>query len=127
MALSSFIFILSHKTPLGRQEKLLLEQKNRVISGFSIDKTWNDKVLHEKVKAQFPDDCRNIDFEFVKNCYGALVKPTLAPTITMSLITKSLLGLPGVEDVKPLLLDTVRGTALEPEAELDKVGKRERN
>lgn len=67
-----------NKTPLGREEKLQLEKKNRVVSGFSIDKTWNEKVLYEKVKAQFPDDCKSIDFEFVKNCYGTLIVPTLA-------------------------------------------------
>ena len=29
------------------------------------------------VKAQFPEDCRNIDYEFVRNVCGMLVKPNL--------------------------------------------------
>ena len=66
------------KTPLGRTDKLRLEEKNRVISGFAISKTWNEKTLYEKVKAQFPEDCKCLDFEFVKNCCGTLVTPRLA-------------------------------------------------
>ena len=66
------------KTPLGRRDKLLLERKNRVITGFTIEKRWNDTVLYDKIKAQFPEDCRNMDYEFVRNVYGTLVKPTLA-------------------------------------------------
>ena len=66
------------KTPLGRYDKLLLEKKNRVITGFMIEKSWNESVLYDKVKAQFPEDCRNIDYEFVRNVCGTLVKPNLA-------------------------------------------------
>ena len=66
------------KTPLGRRDKLLLDSKNRVITGFTIEKRWNDTVLYDKIKAQFPEDCRNMDYEFVRNVYGTLLKPTLA-------------------------------------------------
>ena len=66
------------KTPLGRRDKLLLESKNRVITGFTIEKRWNDTVLYDKIIAQFPEDCRNMDYEFVRNVYGTLVKPSLA-------------------------------------------------
>ena len=66
------------KTPLGRRDKLLLERKNRVITGFTIEKRWNETVLYDKIKAQFPDDCRKMDYDFVRNVYGTLVKPTLA-------------------------------------------------
>ena len=58
------------KTPLGRYEKLKLERQNRIITGFAFDKRWNESTLYEKVKKQFPEDCRNIDFEFVKNVGG---------------------------------------------------------
>ena len=34
--------------------------------------------MYEKVKAQFPEDCKCLDFEFVKNCCGTLVTPRLA-------------------------------------------------
>ena len=66
------------KTPLGQYNKLLLEKKNRVITGFMIEKRLNESVLYDKVKAQFPEDCRNIDYEFVRNVCGTLVKPNLA-------------------------------------------------
>ena len=33
------------KTPTTRQEKVSLQHKNRVISGFTIDKGWNEKKL----------------------------------------------------------------------------------
>ena len=80
------------KTPLGREEKLKLEQKNRVISGFSIDKTWNHKILYSKVEEQLPEDCKDIDFEFVKNCYGTLIKPRLANGVKIdgSILLKSI-------------------------------------
>lgn len=50
---------------------------NRIITGFAFDKRWNESTQYEKVKKQFPEDCRNIDFEFVKNVGGMLVTPTL--------------------------------------------------
>jgi hypothetical protein len=66
------------RTPLGRHDRLDLEQEGRVVAGFSIDRRWSESVLYEKVKAQFPDECANLDFEFVKNIGGVLVKPNLA-------------------------------------------------
>ena len=33
------------KTPTVRQEKVSLQRRNRVISGFTIDKGWNEKAL----------------------------------------------------------------------------------
>lgn len=66
------------KTPTTRQEKVSLQRRNRVISGFNIDKGWNEKTLYNRVKAQFPEECKGIEFEFVKNVSGVLVKPTLA-------------------------------------------------
>ena len=82
----------TEKTPQAREEKVQLERKNRVISGFAIEKTWNDKTLYSKVKAQFPDDCKDIDFEFVKNCYGTLIKPRLANGVKIdgSILLKSI-------------------------------------
>ncbi|PFX24171.1 hypothetical protein AWC38_SpisGene11235 [Stylophora pistillata] len=43
-----------------------------------------------KVKAQFPD--KDIDFEFVKNCYGTLIKPRLANGVNIdgSILLKSI-------------------------------------
>ena len=35
-------------------------------------------MLYDKVKAQFPADCWDLEFEFVKNVGGVLVKPNLA-------------------------------------------------
>ena len=61
-----------------------LQHRNRVISGFTIDKGWNEKTLYNKVKAQFPEECKDIEFEFVKNISGVLVKPTLASGVRIN-------------------------------------------
>ena len=66
------------KKPLRSYDRLQLESKNWVITGFTIEKRWTEKVLYDKVKVQFPEECKNIDFKFVKNVGGTLVKPTLA-------------------------------------------------
>ena len=72
------------KTPTTRQEKVSLQHRNRVISGFTIDKGWNEKTLYSKVKAQFPEKCKGIEFEFVKNVAGVLVKPKLASGVKIN-------------------------------------------
>ena len=53
------------KTPTTRQEKISLQRRNRLISGFTIEKGWNEKTLYNRVKAQLPEDCNGIEFEFV--------------------------------------------------------------
>lgn len=44
------------------------------------------------MKAQLPDDCKDIDFEFVKNCCGTLIKPRLANGVKIdgSILLKSI-------------------------------------
>ena len=42
------------------------------------------KTLYNKVKAQFPEECKYIEFEFVKNISGVLVKPTLASGVRIN-------------------------------------------
>lgn len=49
-----------------------------MIAGFTIEKRWNETVLYDKIKVQVTKDCRNMDYEFNRNVYGTLVKPTLA-------------------------------------------------
>ena len=72
------------KTPTTRQEKVSLQRRNRVINGFTIDKGWNEKSLYNRVKAQFPEECKGTEFEFVKNVSGVLVKPTLASGVRIN-------------------------------------------
>ena len=72
------------KTPTNRQEKVNLQRRNRVISGFTIDKGWNEKTLYNNVKAKFPEECKGIEFEFVKNVSGVLVKPALASGVRIN-------------------------------------------
>ena len=74
----------SEKTPTTRQEKVSLQRRNRVISGFTIDKGWNEKTLADKVKAQFPKECKGTEFEFVKNVSGVLVKPIFASGVRIN-------------------------------------------
>ena len=68
-----------------RQEKVSLQRRNRIISGFTIDKGWNEKTLYNRVKAQFPEECKGTEFEFVKNVSGVLLKPTLASGVRILL------------------------------------------
>lgn len=72
------------KTPTTSKEKVSLQHRNRVISGFTIDKGWNEKILYNKVKAQFPVECKDTEFEFVKNVSGVLVKPKLASGVRIN-------------------------------------------
>ena len=37
--------------PLGRHDRLQLESKNAVITGFTIEKRWTENVVYDKVKA----------------------------------------------------------------------------
>ena len=78
--------------PTTGNEKIKLERKNRVITGFSIDKRWNEKTLYNRVKAQFPDACKYTEYEFVKNIHGVLVQPKLATglKIDASILLKSI-------------------------------------
>ena len=69
------------KTPLGRHDRLKLEQKGCVVTGLSIDKRWRESGIYDKVVAKFSADCRDLEFEFVKNAGGVLVKPNLATGI----------------------------------------------
>ena len=52
------------KMPLGRWHKLRLESQNRIITGFIFDKRWKESTMYNKIKNQFPEDCRNIEFKF---------------------------------------------------------------
>jgi len=72
------------KTPTTRQEKISLQRRNRVISGFTIEKGWNEKTFYNRVKAQLPEDCKGIEFEFVKNVSGVLMRPTLASGVRVN-------------------------------------------
>ena len=70
------------KTPTTRQEKVSLPRRNRAISGFTIDKGWNEKTLADKVK--FPKECKGTEFEFVKNVSGVLVKSIFASGVRIN-------------------------------------------
>ena len=73
------------KTPITRPEKVSLQRRNRVISGFTTDKSWNEKTLNNKVKPQFPERlCKGIEFEFVKNVSGVPVKPIFASGVRIN-------------------------------------------
>lgn len=72
------------KTPTTRQEKISHQHRNRVISRFTIEKGWNEKTLYDRVKAQLPEDCKGIEFEFMKNVSGALMRPTLASGVRVN-------------------------------------------
>ena len=72
------------KTLTTRQEKISLQRRNRVISGFTIEKGWNEKTLYNRVKSRLREDCKGIEFEFAKNVSGALMRPTLASGVRVN-------------------------------------------
>ena len=72
------------KTPLGRMEKLNLELKGRIINGFIIRRQWDEETLYRKVKEQFPVKDSDKEFDFMKNCYGTLVTPSLAAGVKLN-------------------------------------------
>ena len=60
-----------------KTEKLELERKGHVISGFDFNRQWSDTQLYDEVKALLPLAINFVDFEFVKNSGGAIIKPTI--------------------------------------------------
>ena len=74
-----------------RGERGILEQAGRVISGFEVNKEWDNVKLTAELLNIFPDYCKEAGFEFVKNCGGSVVRPNLPPnrTIDSGLLLKS--------------------------------------
>ena len=49
-----------------------------------LTKVGMKKTLADKVKAQFPKECKGTEFEFVKNVSGVLVKPIFASGVRIN-------------------------------------------
>ncbi len=82
----------SEKVP-SKSEKPRLERKRRIITGFDIDRRWDDKRLHMELESLLPQDWMKIaGFEILKNCSGSLIKPTIAQNkkIDAQLLFKSI-------------------------------------
>ena len=85
------------KTATTRQEKVSLQSRNHVVSGLTIDKGWNEKTLDNKVKAQFPEECKGTEFELVnKNVSGVVVKPIFASGVMHLSMLSRWGGRPGI-------------------------------
>ena len=76
----------------SRTDKLYLERKKRIISGFDIDRRWNEGQLRKELEGSLPDYLYGLGFEFVKNCAGSLVKSNIPQNkkVDAKLLTKSI-------------------------------------
>ena len=67
------------RTVPTHQTRCQLENNGFVIHGCPIDKSWEESELKHKIKEWFPIlEENDIDFDFVKSCYGQIVTPKLA-------------------------------------------------
>ena len=67
------------RTVPTHQTRCQLENNGFVIHGCPIDKSWEEPELKHKIKEWFPIlEENDIDFDFVKSCYGQIVTPKLA-------------------------------------------------
>ena len=57
---------VDHRPVPSRADKLDLERNKRIISGFDIDRRWNEEQLRKQLEGLLP-----------KNCAGSLVKPNI--------------------------------------------------
>ena len=67
------------RTVPTHQTRCQLENNGFVIHGCPIDKSWEEPELKHKIKEWFLIlEENDIDFDFVKSCYGQIVTPKLA-------------------------------------------------
>ena len=74
----------------SRTDKLYLEKQKHIISGFFIDRRWNEEQLRKELEGSLPDYLHGLGFEFVTNCAGSLVKPNIPQNknVDAKLLTK---------------------------------------
>ena len=81
------------RTVPTHQTRCQLENNGFVIHGCPIDKSWEEPELKHKIKEWFPIlEENDIDFDFVKSCYGQIVTPKLAAGVKAAARALSLSG-----------------------------------
>ena len=82
-----------HENVPSKTEKVEMERKGRVISGFDVDRSWNAEELHKKLKSLLKDtEMEDLRFEIVKNCAGSVLSPNIpnGKKIDAALLFKSI-------------------------------------
>jgi len=82
-----------HEQMPSRLEKVQLERKRRVISGFDVDRSWDAEELHLQLSSLLKGtEMEGLRFEIVKNCGGTLVTPNIpsGKKIDANLLFKSI-------------------------------------
>ena len=65
------------------QTRCRLEKNGFVVHGFPVDKSLQDEELRGQIRQSFPA-LKETEFEFVKSCYGQIIKPKLATGVFFS-------------------------------------------
>ena len=71
------------KTVPTHQTRCQLESNGFVIHGFPVDKSWEEEEFKAKIRELFLP-LEDMDFDFVKSCYGQIVTPKLATGVKFS-------------------------------------------
>lgn len=71
------------KTVPTHQTRCQLEGNGFVIHGFPVDKSWEEEEFKAKIRELFLP-LEDMDFDFVKSCYGQIVTPKLATGVKFS-------------------------------------------
>ena len=74
------------------QTRCRLEKNGFVVHGFPVDKSLQEEELRGQIRQSFPA-LKETEFEFVKSCYGQIIKPKLATGVFFSVAR--VLGLAG--------------------------------
>eukprot|EP00794_Sanderia_malayensis_P001054 gene1054-382_t len=76
----------------SRTEKSQLELDGRIITGFDVNRSWEQEVLFKELETILPDEYKGIKFQIMKNCHGSLVPPNIpqGKKIDAKLLLKSL-------------------------------------
>ena len=65
------------ETVPSRAEKSQLELDGRIITGFDVNRSWEQEQLFKELEAILPDEYKGIKFQIMKNCHGNLVPPNI--------------------------------------------------
>lgn len=82
-----------HEHVPSKTEKVQMERKRRVVSGFDVDRNWDAEELHKQLSSLLKGtEMEDLRFEIVKNCGGTLLTPNIpsGKKIDATLLFKSI-------------------------------------
>ena len=92
------------------RKRIELEKRGLVLHEFPFDKSWDEQATRYNISEGFPIlSSKNIDYEFMKACYGELVQPQLAMGVGMTgarLVKMAGQGAVYIRAVKTLCLES---------------------